>query len=83
MTDGVYRWSRNPQYVAYMFFLVGYALTGVGVMAWAGVLLYLVLMHLTVLVEEEHLERQFGDVYRVSKRETPRYFRWRRKPPPD
>ena len=83
VTDGVYGWSRNPQYVAYTLFPVGYALTGVAVMAWVGVALYLVLVHLTVLVEEEHLERQFGDVYRVYKRETPRYFRWRRKPPPD
>ncbi len=74
-TDGPYRWSRNPQYVAYAFFPIGYALTGVAVMAWVGVALYLVLVHLTVLVEEEHLERRFGEQYRAYKARTPRYVR--------
>lgn len=72
-TDGPYRWSRNPQYVAYTLFPVGYALTGVAVTAWAGVALYLLLVHLTVLVEEEHLERRFGDAYRAYRERTPRY----------
>ncbi|MDH3497770.1 MAG: isoprenylcysteine carboxylmethyltransferase family protein [Gemmatimonadota bacterium] len=74
VTDGPYRWSRNPQYVAYSGIPVGYALTGVAVMAWVGVALYLVLVHGTVLVEEEHLERQLGDAYRAYKRTTPRYL---------
>ncbi len=74
VTDGPYRWSRNPQYVAYTPFIVGYALTGQGVMRWVGVALYLVLVHLTVLVEEEHLERQLGDRYRAYRAATPRYL---------
>jgi protein-S-isoprenylcysteine O-methyltransferase Ste14 len=74
VTDGPYRWSRNPQYVAYTLFPVGYALTGVAVMAWVGVALYLVLVHLTVLVEEGHLARQFGDRYRAYRAATPRYL---------
>ncbi len=74
VTGGPYRWSRNPQYVAYTLFPVGYALTGIAVMAWVGVALYLVLVHLTVLIEEEHLERQFGEAYRAYKRTTPRYL---------
>lgn len=73
VTDGPYRWSRNPQYVAYTPFLVGYALTGVDVMAWAGVALYVVLAHLTVRIEEEHLARQFGDRYLAYQAATPRY----------
>jgi protein-S-isoprenylcysteine O-methyltransferase Ste14 len=74
VTDGPYRWSRNPQYVAYTPFPIGYALTGVAPMAWAGVALYLVLVHLTVRVEEEHLARQFGDRYRDYRAATPRYL---------
>lgn len=73
-TDGAYRWSRNPQYVTYTPFIVGYALTGVAVMAWVGVALYVALVHLTVLIEEEHLERRFGEAYRAYKAVTPRYL---------
>jgi protein-S-isoprenylcysteine O-methyltransferase Ste14 len=102
LTDGAYRWSRNPQYVTYTPFLIGYALTGVAVMAWVGVALYFLLVryaltgvavmawvgvalyfllvHLTVSIEEEHLERRFGDAYRLYKQTTPRYFRVKRRP---
>ena len=73
VTGGPYRWSRNPQYVAYALFPVGYALTGVALMAWVGVALFLVVVHLTVLVEEEHLARCFGDRYRAYRATTPRY----------
>jgi protein-S-isoprenylcysteine O-methyltransferase Ste14 len=57
-----------------VLFPVGYALVGQRVMAFVGVALYVVVMHLTVLVEEEHLERCFGDEYRRYKERTPRYF---------
>jgi protein-S-isoprenylcysteine O-methyltransferase Ste14 len=74
ITSGIYRLSRNPQYTGYVLFPVGYALVGQRLMAFAGVALYVVVMHLTVLVEEEHLERCFGDEYRRYKDKTPRYF---------
>lgn len=74
LTGGPYRWSRNPQYVAYAPFIVGYALTGMRATGWAGVALWLVLVHLIVLVEEEHLERRFGDRYRRYRTRTPRYL---------
>lgn len=74
VTDGVYRFSRNPQYVAWALFTAGYALTGWSPMAWVGVALMWLTIHLTVLVEEEHLERTFGDQYRRYKESTPRYL---------
>jgi len=39
-----------------------------------GVALLLVVTHLTVLVEEEHLEGRFGDRYSAYRRATPRYL---------
>jgi protein-S-isoprenylcysteine O-methyltransferase Ste14 len=74
VTTGVYRFSRNPQYVTYGLFVLGYAMTGRAVMAYVGVALYLVVAHLTALVEEEHLERVFGEEYRRYKARTPRYL---------
>ena len=74
ITSDIYRFSRNPQYTGYALFPLGYAMVGHNLVAYAGVALFVVLMHLTVLVEEEHLERTFGDEYRRYKEKTPRYF---------
>ena len=74
VTTGPYRISRNPQYVTYFFFLAGYALIGRTWLAWIALILYWVVVHLIVLIEEEHLERRFGDEYRAYKDSTPRYL---------
>jgi protein-S-isoprenylcysteine O-methyltransferase Ste14 len=74
VTTGPYRFSRNPQYVTYFFFLAGYAVMGRTFLAWTALILYWIVVHLIVLIEEEHLERLFGDDYRTYKGETPRYL---------
>jgi protein-S-isoprenylcysteine O-methyltransferase Ste14 len=79
ITGGVYGYSRNPQYAAWFLFVFGYAMTGRSVMAYVGVALYMVVAHLTALVEEEHLERAYGAEYRRYRASTPRYFRWFRR----
>jgi protein-S-isoprenylcysteine O-methyltransferase Ste14 len=43
-------------------------------MAWVGVASMWLTIHLTAVVEEEHLERTFGDDYRRYKERTPRYL---------
>lgn len=73
-TGGLYRYSRNPQLVGGFLLIAGYALlwpswTG---LAWAA--LWLVIAHLMVRAEEEHLERVFGDEYRAYCARTPRYL---------
>jgi protein-S-isoprenylcysteine O-methyltransferase Ste14 len=74
VTSGAYLISRNPQYTCYALFLLGYAMTGRSVMAYVGVALFWIVLHLTVVAEEEHLERVFGDEYRRFKKATPRYL---------
>ena len=74
---GPYKWSRNPQYVGYLLFLLGFALND-----WSGwVLVALVVvavsLHLLVLIEEEHLRRTFGEPYAEFCRSVPRYVRLR------
>jgi len=71
---GFYRFSRNPQYVFYALFLLGYAMMGRSVTAYLVVAIFCVVLHLTVLAEEEHLERVFGDEYREFRKATPRYL---------
>jgi protein-S-isoprenylcysteine O-methyltransferase Ste14 len=78
-SDGLYRYSRNPQLVGGFFFIVGYAMLWP---SWEGALwagLWLVVAHLMVQGEETHLEKVFGDDYRAYCARTPRYLGWRRK----
>ena len=73
-TNGLYRYSRNPQLVGGFFFIVGYALLWP---SWQGVLwasLWLVIAHLMVQGEEMHLKKVFGDEYRSYCARTPRYL---------
>ena len=73
---GPYRWSRNPQYVGWFLFLVGYALTDWSMWCLAALIILAVSLHLLVLVEEEHLRRVFGEPYLEFCRRTPRYAGW-------
>jgi protein-S-isoprenylcysteine O-methyltransferase Ste14 len=73
-TSGLYHFSRNPQLVGGFLFIVGYALLW---LSWAGAVwaaLWLVISHLMVRGEEEHLEKVFGDVYQEYCTRTPRYL---------
>ncbi len=78
-TTGPYRFTRNPQLVAYFVFLAGYALlwpSWLG-LAWLG--LYGLIAHMMALTEEDHLRRVFGREYEDYCRRTPRYLGLPRK----
>jgi protein-S-isoprenylcysteine O-methyltransferase Ste14 len=73
-TSGIYRYSRNPQLVGGFFFIVGYAMLW---LSWQGALwasLWLLIAHLMVKGEEEHLEQVFGAEYCNYCACTPRYL---------
>ncbi len=72
-TAGPYRWSRNPQYVGWFLFLLGFALNDWSLWCLAALLAVTVSLHLLVLVEEEHLRRIFGEQYAEFCRNVPRY----------
>lgn len=74
VTEGIYRWSRNPAFVGFdllylamclMFFNVPLAVISV----WAAGML-----HLQILQEEEHMHAMFGEAYEVYRQHTGRYF---------
>lgn len=74
ITDGIYKWSRNPAFVGFdllylsicfMFFNIPLAC----VSCWAAVML-----HLQILQEETHMQNMFGDEYISYKKHTMRYF---------
>ncbi|UCF38610.1 MAG: isoprenylcysteine carboxylmethyltransferase family protein [Acidobacteriota bacterium] len=72
-TAGPYRWSRNPQYVGWVLFLLGFALNDWSLWCLAALLTVAISLHLLVLVEEEHLRRVFGEKYVEFCRKVPRY----------
>jgi len=77
-TAGPYRWSRNPQYVGWFLFLLGFALNDWSLWCLAALLVVAISLHLLVLVEEEHLRRVFGDQYLEYCSNVPRYAGWPR-----
>ena len=74
--SGLYRWSRNPQYVGWFLFLLGFALTDWSWWCLVAVIVIAIVLHLLVLVEEQHLRRVFGEPYLEFCRRVPRYFGW-------
>ena len=74
--SGPYQWSRNPQYVGYFLFLLGFALNDWSLWCLAALLAVAISLHLLILVEEEHLQRVFGEQYAEYSGNTPRYAAW-------
>jgi len=75
VVNGIYRWSRNPIYLAMTLAYVGLAIAAGS--AWAIVLLIplLVAMNIGVISKEErYLEREFGDAYRAYKSRVRRWL---------
>ena len=75
LTKGIYRWSRNPQYVGWFICLLGISLVGRSGLAFLLTALLIVGIHLyNVLLEEPNLECVFEEEYREYKSGTARYF---------
>ena len=73
---GPYRWSRNPQYVGWFMFLLGFALNDWSLWCLVVLLIVALYLHLLILVEEEHLRRRFGEQYAEYCQSVPRYLGW-------
>ncbi|MGQ0673110.1 MAG: methyltransferase family protein [Hyphomicrobium sp.] len=74
VTTGVFRWTRNPIYVAFLLPLASLSVYSFAASAVA-IVLYLVLMTRFVISrEEDMLERSFPDAYAAYKAATPRWL---------
>lgn len=75
VTDGPYRFRRNPIYIADVLMLLGVAELTHNV--WFAILAALfipLVTWLAILPEERHLEARFGEAYRAYKASTRRWF---------
>ncbi len=75
ITEGPYRYSRNPMYLALSLLYAGIAITADGPWTLALLAPLLIVMHYGVIIREErYLERKFGDDYRRYKSSTRRWL---------
>ncbi len=73
-TNGLYKISRNPQWVAFILVMIGFSLM---VGSWTVLILLMVriiMNHFRVLGEERALELQYGESYLDYKKSVLRYF---------
>lgn len=63
-TGGLYRFSRNPQFVGYGILMLGFIIAWWNSLVWIGFLAYAILVYAVARVEEEHLTRVYGEAYR-------------------
>lgn len=75
VTDGPFRFRRNPIYIAHVMILLSIAEMTKNIWFAILALLYAALVTwLAVLPEERHLEAKFGDAYRAYKASTRRWI---------
>lgn len=68
VTDGIYRFSRNPIYLGFLLMLIGFPLNSGNY--WGSLLAPVFVLSMNSLViekEEAYLEKKFGDVYTSYK----------------
>ena len=71
---GIYRISRNPQALACSFYILGFSILWPSWYALSWAVLYVVLIHVMIITEEEHLLRLYGASYEEYCDEVPRYI---------
>lgn len=73
-TDGLYRYSRNPQYVADIAILIGWALLSASVVALPAILVGIVVFAAFPFAEESWLEERYGSAYLRYRAGVRRFF---------
>ena len=74
VTDGLYRISRNPQWVTFAVVMLGFSLMVGSWTVLALLAVRIVMNHFRILGEERALEEQYGESYRDYKNAVPRYL---------
>ncbi len=75
ITTGIYRWSRNPQFVGWFLMLFGISLAGRSGFAFILTGVFVIVIYLyTILLAEPYLESLYGKEYRLFKKTTARWI---------
>ncbi|MHA1505998.1 MAG: methyltransferase family protein [Candidatus Asgardarchaeia archaeon] len=75
ITTGIYKWSRNPQFLGWYLMMLGISIFGRSGYALLITAITILACHYYIVkVEEPYLQRVFGEEYLKYKSRTPRYF---------
>ena len=72
-TDGLYSWSRNPQYVADIVILIGWGVLAASLWALPALAIGIAVLLVAPLAEEPWLESVYGEDYRTYKSNVRRF----------
>ncbi|HDZ88023.1 MAG TPA: isoprenylcysteine carboxylmethyltransferase family protein, partial [Nitrospirae bacterium] len=76
ITTGIYRWSRNPQFIGWFLMLLGISIAGRSGFALALTIVFIAVLHLyTIRLAEPYLENLYGEEYCRYKSNTPKIHR--------
>lgn len=73
-TNGIYKISRNPMYIAYFVCFIGIALLTQSVVLFVIVLIFQISAHWVILAEERWCIEKFGESYRRYMKNVRRYI---------
>ena len=74
VSDGIYRYSRNPAFVGFDLMYLSVCLMFFNVPLVLVSALAAGMLHLQILQEEAHLQQEFGEAYGEYRKQTMRYF---------
>lgn len=74
VTNGIYKWSRNPAFVGFDLLYLSICLLYFNIPLLMVSLWAAIMLHLQILQEETHMENMFGEEYVRYKNETMRYL---------
>ena len=74
VTSGMFRLSRNPIYVCFLFFFVGMFIIHRNIVIAIAVVLFALAIHRQVLREEKFLNSHYGEEYKAYRKKVRRYF---------
>lgn len=79
VTKGVYKYSRNPMYISFIFAYIG---IGLATISWVFLMLTVVYIVITIIFvdyEEKFCIDKFGDDYKKYMKSTPRWIGFSKK----
>lgn len=74
LQKGIYRFSRNPMYLAYFLYFIGCALLTQSLLLLGFILVFQVTSHWIIRAEERWCIETFGDEYRQYMQKVRRYI---------
>jgi protein-S-isoprenylcysteine O-methyltransferase Ste14 len=74
VTDGLYKYSRNPQWVTFAVVMIGFSLMVGSWTIFALLMVRVIMNHFRILGEERALEEHYGQSYLDYKNRVPRYL---------